>query len=191
PELETLRVSEKILDLLRLIAFQVGSEVSLQELAGALRMSRNTVEKYLYLLEKAFVLIKVRGFSRNLRKEVTKTARYYFVDVGLRNAVVDNFNPLVSRNDVGQLWENFLFAERIKANAYRGRRVAYYFWRTWDRKEIDLVEERGGKLFGYEFKYNPRKITKAPKDWSAAYSDAGYEVVTPENYLSFLNLSKE
>jgi len=151
-ELENLRNSKKILDLLRLIAFQIGKEVSLQELGITLGMSRATVEKYLYLLEKAFVLINVRGFSRNLRKEITKISRYYFYDVGIRNAVIDNFNPLNARDDVGALWENFIFIERMKKRFYQKIHSNIYFWRTWQQQEIDLVEERDGKLFGYEIK---------------------------------------
>jgi uncharacterized protein len=183
-ELEKVRNSRKIYDLLRLVAFQVGKEVSLQELASSLSMSKNTVERYLDLLEKSFVLINVRGFSRNLRKEVTKTSRYYFYDNGVRNAVAGNFNQLENRDDIGQLWENFLFIERLKKQAYHGIHANNYFWRTWDQKEIDFVEERDGKLYGYEFKWKGQ--SKAPKDWLSTYKNAEFEVITKENYLDFI-----
>ena len=150
-ELEGVRRSEKIVSLLRLLAFQIGQEVSIAELATSLALNRQTVERYLDLLEKAFVIFKVGGFSRNLRKEVTKNARYYFYDIGVRNSLIQNFNQLPLRNDVGQLWENYLAIERRKANQYAGRSVNSYFWRTYDRKEIDYIEEFGGKIYGYEF----------------------------------------
>ena len=153
-ELENIKSARKIHDLLRLVAFQVGGEVSLHELGNQLGMSKNTIERYLDLLEKAFVLINLRGFSKNLRKEVTKTSKYYFYDNGIRNAVIGNFKLLNERNDIGQLWENFLFTERLKKQEYYKIYAGNYFWRTWDQKEIDLVEERDGKLYGYEFKYS-------------------------------------
>lgn len=184
-ELERIKSSKKLLDLLRLLAFQIGQEVSLQELGSSLEMSKNTVARYLDLLEKSFVLINVRGFSRNLRKEITKTSRYYFYDNGIRNAVIDNFNLLHSRNDAGQLWENFLFMERFKKRQYQGIYGQSYFWRTWDQQEVDLVEDREGKLFGYEFKWSERSA-KLPRTWLATYPNASYEVVNRENYLDFI-----
>jgi len=184
-ELERIKNSKKLIDLLRLLAFQIGQEVSLQELGSALEMSKNTIARYLDLLEKAFVLVNARGFSRNLRKEVTKTSRYYFYDNGVRNALIDNFNPLHNRNDTGPLWENFLFIERLKKRTYHSIYGQHYFWRTWDQQEIDLVEEREGKLFGYEFKWNDR-VSKPPRDWLATYPDATYEVITKENYMDFV-----
>lgn len=186
-ELENLRNSKKILDLLRLIAFQIGKEVSIQELGATLGMSRATVERYLDLLEKAFVLINVRGFSRNLRKEITKTSRYYFYDTGIRNAVIDNFNPinLRSSDELGMLWENFIVVERLKKRAYWKIYANQYFWRTWQQQEIDLVEERDGKLFGYELKYAKHR-SKIPSQWKEAYPDASFEVINKENYLSFI-----
>ncbi len=185
-ELENIKNSQKIFDLLRLIAFQIGHEVSLQELGTSLGMSKNTVERYLDLLEKAFVIKRVFGFSRNLRKEITKTSRFYFLDNGIRNAVIGNFNGLNNRDDIGQLWENYLFIERMKKREYKNIYASQYFWRTYDRKEIDLVEERDGKLFGYEFKWNTKKKIKAPKSWLESYSNAEFKVITPENYLNFI-----
>ncbi len=183
---ENLRNSDKIVALLRLIAYQVGSEVSLQELGVQLSMSKNTVEKYLDLLSKVFVIHKVGGFSRNLRKEVTKNSKWYFYDNGLRNMLIANLSPLESRNDVGVLWENYIISERIKYQSYTRMIVNNYFWRTYDQQEIDWVEERGGGLYAYEFKWNPRKKVKTPTAWATEYPTAHFEVVTPENYLDWI-----
>ena len=184
-ELDGIRHSRKINDLLSLIAYQVGKEVSLHELGTQLGMDKRTVERYLDLLEKAFVVINVRGFSRNLRKEVTKTSRYYFLDNGVMNAVINNFHPLSMRNDSGLLWENFLFMERLKFRSYTNLYASMHFWRTYDRQEIDLIEEHSGNLFGYEFKHSPRKIPKAPAAWRKAYPDAEYHVINRDNWLEF------
>jgi len=183
--LEKVKGSKVLLDLLRLIAFQIGKEVSLHELGKQLELSKNTVERYLDLLEKSFVLINVRGFSRNLRKEIVKTSRYYFFDTGVRNAVISNFNLFSQRDDIGQLWENYLFIERIKKNSYLNKDINSYFWRTYQQQEIDLVEEESGKLCGYEFKWNKGKIS-APPSWLQAYPQAKFEVVNQENFLNFI-----
>jgi predicted AAA+ superfamily ATPase len=143
------------------------------------------VARYLDLLEKAFVIRNVRGLSRNLRKEVTKTSRYYFLDNGVRNAVINNFNPLSRRNDAGQLWENFAVMERMKRQHYLEVPCNTYFWRTYDQQEIDLVEEREGKLFGFEMKRSAREA-RVPKDWSKAYPGAEFQTITPESYLDFV-----
>ena len=184
-ELENIRKSKKLLDLLALLAFQVGKEVSLSELANSLGIARATVERYLDLFEKAFILINIRGFSRNLRKEVTKNSRWYFWDLGIRNAVINNFNPLSLRDDVGALWENFLVIERIKKQSYQRIYSRNFFWRTWDQQEVDWVEQRDGKLFGYEFKFKPKKL-KPPSAWKRAYPDAEFLVVSQENFLEFI-----
>ncbi len=184
-ELENIKSSRKVHDLLRLIAYQIGKEVSLQEIGNQLEMSKNTVEKYLDLLEKAFVIVNLRGFSRNLRKEITKTSRYYFLDNGIRNAIVGNFKSLDQRNDIGELWENFLFIERLKKREYYNMYANMYFWRTWDQKEIDLVEEREGKLFGYEFKYKIDKFT-IPKTFVETYPEAEVKLINTNNYLDFI-----
>ncbi|MBC8509820.1 MAG: ATP-binding protein [Anaerolineales bacterium] len=186
-ELDGLRRSEKIVDLLRLLAFQIGQEVSLSELATSLAINRQTVERYLDLLEKVFVIFRVGGFSRNLRKEVTKNARYYFYDNGVRNSLIQNFNPLKIRNDAGQLWENFLMVERRKANQIAGRRTNDYFWRTYDRKEIDYIEEYSGKLFGYEFKWGESRIRLATRtEFLNAYPGSELQTVNPDNFEGFL-----
>jgi uncharacterized protein len=185
-ELDGIRYASKIVDLLRLVAFQIGREVSLTELSNQLNLNRKTVEKYLDLLEKSFVLYGVRGLSRNLRSEVTKSQRYYFYDLGIRNALINNFNPINLRNDVGELWENYTIIERIKRQAYERIYTNNYFWRTYSQAEIDWVEEREGKLFGYEIKWNPKKNPKAPKAWTDNYPEAGYEVIHPGNIEHFI-----
>jgi predicted AAA+ superfamily ATPase len=186
-EYEGIKKAGKILDLLRLIAYQVGKEVSVEELANSLKgISRNTVERYLDLLSKVFILYKVPGFSRNLRKEVTKSNRWFFYDNGIRNAVIRNFNPINLRNDIGDLWENYLMAERIKYNSYTQKRISTYFWRTYDKQEIDLIEEEDSKLSAYEFKWNPNKKVKPPGAWSKGYPDASFEVINKSNYLDFI-----
>lgn len=186
-ELEQVKGSRVLLDLLRLIAFQVGHEVSLSELGSQLHLDTKTVARYLDLLEKSFVLFNLRGFSRNLRKEVTKKSKYYFVDNGIRNAVISNFNPIDVRNDVGPLWENFIVMERLKRRVYGSIYANPYFWRTWDRKEIDLVEEREGKLYAYECKWGTKGLSpKNRRAWLEAYPDSEVKVIDRENYLDFL-----
>lgn len=184
--LERVKSSKVLLDLLKLLAFQVGNEVSLNELANTVKLDIKTVGRYLDLLEKAFVLINLRGFSRNLRKEVNKKSKYYFYDNGIRNAIISNFNDLKTRDDLGSLWENFLVVERFKKQAYKLIFANNYFWRTWDQKEIDFVEERGGKLFAYEFKYSPNKKEKKPKEFLDTYPESEFSIITPENYLDFI-----
>ncbi|HEY45680.1 MAG: hypothetical protein AMJ88_14760 [Anaerolineae bacterium SM23_ 63] len=183
---ERVRNSRKLWDLLKLLAFQVGSQVSWNELATSLSVDFKTVQHYLDLLEKAFVIFRLGGFSRNLRKEVTRKAKYYFFDNGLRNAVIAQFNRLDQRDDVGQLWENFMVIERCKFLAYFPEYANLYFWRTYDQQEIDLVEEGGGKLEGYEFKWSQHKPIIPPKDWLKTYSNAGFSVITPENYQELI-----
>ena len=183
---ERIKKADKIIDLLRLIAFQIGNEVSIDELSINLKgISRNTIESYLDLLSKVFVIYPVKGFSRNLRKEISKSNRWYFYDNGIRNALIRNYNPLNLRNDIGQLWENYLMSERMKINAYLKRRVNTYFWRTYDQQEIDLVEESGTDLAAFEFKWNKSKI-KIPTAWKNNYADANFEVICKDDYLNFV-----
>ena len=182
---ENIKNSHTIFNLLRLIAFQVGGEVSLQELGKQLGISKNTVEKYLDLLSKVFILHKVEGFSRNLRKEITKNARWYFLDNGIRNAIIANFNPVEARNDIGQLWENYMISERLKYQEYKKISSNNYFWRTYEQQEIDWVEERGGSLYGYEFKWKEDKV-KIPTQWENAYPNASFEVINNLNFEKWL-----
>ncbi len=185
-ELENLKNPDKLIDLLQLIAFQIGHEVSLSELSRSLGIAKQTVERYLDLLEKSFIIIKVRGYSSNLRKEINKTHRYYFIDNGVRNAVINNFNDLNSRMDAGMLWENFCFIERLKKQNYQEIFSNNYFWRTYDRQEIDMIEDRDGKLYGFEFKWNPNKKCKVPKAFKDAYPSSEFECITPDNFLDFV-----
>ena len=185
-EIDGVRNSAKMLNLLRLVAFQVGKEVSLEELGKQLGLSRNTVERYLDLLSKVFVLYRISGFSRNLRNEITKMNRWYFYDNGIRNVLTTNFNPLSLRNDTGELWENYLLSERIKFQHYNEMFVNNYFWRTYQQQEIDWIEEREGKLHAYEIKWSNRKIPKVPSAWIRAYPESSFKVITPENYLDWI-----
>lgn len=183
--LEKVKGSKVILDLLRLLAYQIGSEVSTTELGSQLNLDNKTVVRYLDLLEKAFVLINVRGFSRNLRKEISKSSRYYFYDNGIRNALIKNFNQLNLRNDLGMLWENFLVSERIKKQHYAREQANNYFWRTYDQKEIDWLEERAGVLSGFEFKWGD-KTPLAPKDFTDNYESTEFKVINRDNYFEFV-----
>lgn len=187
-EMEGIKHPGKLVDLLRLLAFQIGQEVSLSELAGNLSINRETVERYLDLLEKSFVIFKVPGFSRNLRKEVAKNDRYYFYDNGVRNSLIQNFNPLHLRDDLGKLWENFLYIERIKASHYSNRHANVYFWRTYDQKEIDMVEERDGKLFGYEFKWQGEIKNVTKRAFLANYANSSVQTINRENFEKFLEI---
>jgi hypothetical protein len=178
--------SDKLYALLRLIAFQVGKEVSLEELGKQLAMSKNTVERYLDLLSKVFVVFRIGGYSRNLRKEIVKNSRWYFYDNGVRNAIIQNFNRLDLRADVGELWENYLAIERKKYLNYRQVHCNHYFWRTYDQQEIDWIEEEGDQLRAFEFKYQLSKKPKAPAAWAKAYPQASYEVIHTGNYLDWI-----
>jgi predicted AAA+ superfamily ATPase len=184
-EHDGIKNSAKLINLLRLLAFQIGKEVSLEELGRQLGMSRSSVERYLDLLSKVFVIYKVSGFSRNLRKEITKTSRWYFYDNGIRNTLIANFNPIALRNDIGELWENYLLSERIKYQQYSGMIVNNYFWRTYYQQEIDWIEEREGNLFAYEIKWKDKKV-KVPSAWKDAYPDSEYSVISQDNYLNFI-----
>ena len=183
---EGIKKADKIIDLLRLIAFQIGNEVSIDELSINLKgISRNTIESYLDLLSKVFVIYPVKGFSRNLRKEISKSNRWYFYDNGIRNALIRNYNPLNLRNDIGQLWENYLMSERMKINSYLKRRVNTFFWRTYDQQEIDLIEESGANLAAFEFKWNKNKV-KIPTAWKNHYAESTFDVIHKENYFPFV-----
>ena len=183
--LEQIKGSKYLLDLLKLLAFQIGKEVSFQELSRQLGLSVKTVQRYVDLLEKAFVVIRVGGFSRNLRNEVARKSKYYFYDTGLRNALIAQFNELDHRSDVGELWENFLFVERLKKRAYREIYATSYFWRTYEGQEIDLIEEGDGEIRAFEFKWS-KKPQSPPSQWSASYPEATYTTIGRDNYFPFL-----
>lgn len=182
---ENIKNSTKIYDLLRLVAYQVGSEVSLDELGKQLGMSKNTVERYLDLLAKVQILFKLNGFSTNLRKEVTKSSKWYFFDNGIRNALINDFRLVPIRQDMGLLWENYCIYERIKANNNAQTDANYFFWRTYDQQEIDLIEKRDQKINAFEFKYGDAK-KKAPAFFTKNYPDAGFNIINKENYLDFI-----
>ncbi len=184
--LERLRGARVILDLLKLLAFQVGQQVSWNELATHVKMDVKTVGRYLDILEKAFVIKSLGGFSRNLRSEITQKQKYYFLDNGIRNAVISQYQPLSGRADVGALWENFLFVERLKKKSYHAVSGPSYFWRTYTQQEIDFVEEHNGKLNAYECKWSPRSKSTVPTEWKGPYPDASFHIVHPGNYLDFV-----
>jgi hypothetical protein len=182
---EDIKNSQKLFNLLRLIAYQIGSEVSIQELGRQLGISKNTVKKYLDLLTKVYILHKVEGFSRNLRKEITKNSRWYFLDNGIRNSIIANYNNLESRNDIGILWENYMISERLKYQEYNRISTNNYFWRTYEQQEIDWVEEREGTLFAYEFKWKESKV-KVPTQWQKAYPDSSFQLINRDNFGEWL-----
>lgn len=184
---ETVKNSSKIFDLLKLLAYQVGSEVSLEELGKNLGMSKNTVERYLDLLTKVFIIFKAHGFSGNLRKEIVKSSKWYFFDNGIRNALISDFRDMHKRTDRGQLWENFCFYERIKFMRYNKRQPDYHFWRTYDRQEIDMVEKDNTKLRAFECKWGNNATAKLPKFFAENYPKASFDVITKDNYLDFVS----
>ena len=183
---EGVKKSSLIVNLLQLLALQLGNEVSYSEIAKQLGVSRLTVQKYLDLLEQSFVIFILRSFSRNLRKEISKSVKIYFYDLGIRNSLIQNFNQLEIRNDRGALWENFCIAERIKRNSNNRVFANYYFWRTYTQKEIDYIEERNGKLFAFEFKWSANK-KKIPKEFLNVYNNSEFETINRENYWEFVN----
>ncbi len=181
-----LKKPDLIQKLIRALALQIGSEVSYNELSNLLGVDKNTIETYINLLEKCFVIFRLDSFSRNLRNEIKKGKKVYFYDNGIRNAVLSNFAPLELRNDTGALWENLMISERVKHNAYSGHFAQLYFWRTHEQQEIDLVEEEDGKLNTFEFKWNGKTQKRQPKAFANSYPDSPYQVITPENYWEFV-----
>lgn len=182
---EGIRNSDKIFKLLSLIAHQVGSEVSYEEIGKQLGISKNTVDKYLDLLTKNYILFKLTGFSRNLRKEITKKPKWYFYDNGIRNAIISNFKPISNRNDIGELWESYVISELIKKQSNERKIVNNYFWRTYDQQEIDLIVEEGDKLNAFEIKFNKEKV-KVPGGWINNYQESEFNVINKNNYLDYL-----
>ncbi len=182
---DKIKKSSIIVKLLQLLALQVGSEVSYNELATKLGINRITVEKYIDILEQCFILFRINSFSRNLRNEISKAIKIYFYDLGVRNILIKNLNPLDIRNDAGFLWENFCILERMKRNKYNNIFANYYFWRTYNQKGINFIEERDGKLFAYEFKLN-KEHSKAPSIFLETYKNSQYQTINRENYYKFL-----
>lgn len=190
-EFQDIRKSSLIEKLVQALALQVGSEISFNELGNLLGIDTVTVQRYVDLLEKAYVIFHIRSFSRNVRNELKKSIKIYFYDNGVRNSVISNFSPVELRSDIGALWENFLISERIKNNTYHNKHAKYYFWRTTQKQEIDFIEEVDQNLFAYEFKYNPKKVnSKCPVTFSNNYPNVPFDVITSENYMDFV-LHKE
>ncbi|MCD4681461.1 MAG: ATP-binding protein [Bacteroidales bacterium] len=183
-ELSSIRNTSLITDLLKLLALQIGNEVSINELAKNLKISQETVNSYINLLEKAFIIFRLNGFNRNLRKEVSKRDKIYFWDLGIRNAIINNFSNFNIRNDIGAIWENFIITERIKYLSNNGIYSSSYFWRTYTGAEIDYVEEVGDKLFAFEIKYKKAR-KKAPQTWTDNYGN-NFKSITSENFWEFV-----
>lgn len=184
-ELESIKKADKIFRLLKLLAFQIGQEVSINELSINLELNNETVRRYIDLLEKSFIIYRLSAFSGNLRKEVIKKDKIYFCDLGIRNVLINSFNSLENRNDVGALFENFLVMERIKKIKYQEVSASSYFWRAYTGSEIDYIEEREGEYSAFEFKYS-RKNSRKPQKFLINHPDSSFEVVTKENYLKFI-----
>lgn len=188
--LTNIKYPEKLNQLLKLLAYQTGQLVSLQELATTLQIHRDALTNYIDLLEKSFVIFRLSGFNRNLRKEVVKMDKIYFYDTGVRNTLINDFNSLQFKNDKGQLWENFILAERMKVNAYNKTFINSYFWRTYSGAELDLVEEKDGRLTGYEFKWGS-KNSKAPASWTENYTDSSFFYINTENFMQWLKQNEK
>lgn len=184
---DNLRKPDVLDKLLRALAFQVGSEVSYNELAQTVGTDSKTVERYIELLEKCYIIFRLHGLSRNLRNELKKAKKIYFYDNGVRNAVIQQFAPLELRNDAGALWENFFISERVKRNHYQLNYCNTYFWRTKSQSEIDYIEEQNGQMTVFEMKWNPKKAnTSIPEAFLKAYDVKETVIITPDNYLDYL-----
>jgi predicted AAA+ superfamily ATPase len=183
---ENIQKPEKLEKLLTALALQMGNEVSYNELSQLVGIDNLTIEKYINLLEQSFIIFKLNGFNRNLRNELKKAKKIYFYDNGIRNAILNNFNPLNLRDDVGKLWENFLISERMKTNSYHLKNCKTYFWRTHAQQEIDYLEEADGKIYAYEFKWNDRKKAKIPKSFSNEYHPEIEKIITKDNFHEFV-----
>ena len=183
---ESIKHPDKLQTLLRALAYQVGSQVSYNELSQMSSMDSKTVERYITLLEQCYIIFRLPSFSRNLRHELKASRKIYFYDNGIRNALIADYRAPEVRQDIGALWENFVIAERMKSNEYYHRWVNRYFWRTKQQQEIDYLEESGGKLHAYEMKWNPRAKASITKTFTEAYPNTEFQVITPENIADFL-----
>jgi len=186
--LEQIKKPEGLIKLLQGLAFQVGAQVSYNELSQLCGLDAKTVEKYIVLLEQAYIIFRLGSFSRNLRNELKKSRKIYFYDNGIRNALIANFNQIENRTDTGALWENFLVSERVKHLAYAQKWVNYWYWRTKEQQEIDFIEETDGQLVAYEFKWNPLARVKKPASFTQAYPAAQFEVIHRDNFEFFLGV---
>lgn len=183
---ESIKHLDKLQTLLRALAYQVGSQVSYNELSQMCSMDSKTVERYINLLEQCYIIFRLPSFSRNLRHELKSSRKIYFYDNGIRNALIADYRAPEVRQDIGALWENFVIAERMKSNGYYHRWVNRYFWRTKQQQEIDYLEEGGGKLYAYEMKWNPRAKASITKTFTEAYPNSEFQVITPDNIADFL-----
>jgi len=184
-EFENIRKSEFLIKLLQLLAYQVSNEVSIYELSKALQINRETVSRYIDLLEKSFVIYRLNSFSRNLRNEISKKFKIYFYDLGIRNSIISRFDNIEIRDDIGKIWENLMINERIKYVKNNGFYRNIYFWRTTSGSEIDYIEEYDGKIYAYEFKYNKDKF-KIPKIFMDSYLPAEIKLINKNNFLEFV-----
>jgi predicted AAA+ superfamily ATPase len=184
--LDNIKKPEKLVSMLQALAFQMGNEVSYNELSNLIGIDSKTVESYIAVLEKAFIIFRLHSFSRNMRNELKMSKKVYFYDNGIRNAILSNFQIIEGRQDIGALWENYLVSERKKYNHYRGYNCNTYFWRTRQGQEIDYIEERNGKLHTFEFKWNAQKTHTPTKTFGNNYPESTVEVITPKNYLQFV-----
>ncbi|NOX48428.1 MAG: ATP-binding protein [Chlorobi bacterium] len=186
-QMENIKDSLFVMNLLRLLAFQIGNDVSFNELARNLKTTVKTIQRYLEILEKAYIIFRLHGFSRNLRKEISKSPRFYFWDNGIRNIIISNFNSIEMRDDTGKLWENLCVSERLKKQVYRESFSKFYFWRTYDQQKIDLIEENDNGLEAFEFKWG-NKVVKAPKAFRDNYPEANFKTINRDNFFQFLNI---
>jgi len=183
---EKIQKTDKIEKLLQALALQIGNEVSFYELSQIIGLDTKTVEKYILVLEQSFIIFRLKSFSRNIRNELKKRNKIYFIDTGIRNAIINNFNPLSLRNDMGNLWENFLISERYKYLLYHNIFTNKYFWRNQAKQEIDYLEERDGEILAYEIKWSQRKKVKFPEVFIKAYHPKTTQIITRENFDEFL-----
>ena len=184
-DFQGMKNADVFMNLVKALAYQVGHEVSYRELSNLLKIGYATVERYVHILEQSFIIFHLPVFTRNKRRELSKLRKIYFYDVGIRNAVINNFNPLAKRDDLGALWENFMVVERMKYREYHRIAANQYFWRTYDGSEVDLVEEREGKLYGFEFKWKPREYPRVLAKWNE-YKGSSYQVITPDDLKEFI-----
>lgn len=185
--LDKIAKSDKLIALLQALAYQIGNQVSYNEISGLIGIDRKTIERYIDILEKSYILFRLPSFSRNLRNELKSSRKIYFWDLGIRNTLIGNWSPVENRQDVGALWENFVIAERMKNNCYSQRYAQSYFWRTKSQQEIDYMEETDGMICAFEMKWNSKKsTTKCPQSFTLAYPQARYMVITPDNIEEFL-----
>ncbi len=185
-DFQGMKNADVFMNLVKALAYQIGNEVSYRELSNLLKIGYTTVERYVHILEQTFIIFHLPVFTRNKRRELSKLRKIYFYDLGIRNAVINNFNALAKRDDLGALWENFMVVERMKYREYHHVEANQYFWRTYDGSEVDLVEEREGRLYGYEFKWKPREYARVLAKWKE-YKESSYQIITPDKLKGFIH----